>query len=473
MRPARSTFDLGRDSYSPQSWKDDLKCLGGSEFLSYPLHVAVQHGRADIVRRILDEGYDKERVDGEGRTPIHHAAMKGDMASTNALLQAGPRRGGYYGYYTSGYIGRRCHNGRSALDLAVEEGHVDIVKRMATSSANVDEAGAGGNTPLHLAAMGDKAEIVSVLCAWQSFSRRVDRTKENDRGYTPLHEAAHGGHVAATIALIAAGVDVNLRPGALSVPALSLAASRGHVDVVGAFLLHGARVNAADIKGFTALHNASTSTNVGVIDALIEAGANVEARLYGSRETPLHLAASNSSCLEAVSALLRHGARVDPQTAQGGTPLHYAAASAGRAGIAGVVDLLLRWGADENVTNDLGQTPNDVVGSRVQEQNDQGEGVERVRSLLADAPADRAWRRRGFLVMCRAHYPGGRVQLVQGSSHTFASVWHRAAATLSPANSKAEAAGVEIEWANVASMLMGVGDRGAVDLVFEAIVAYL
>lgn len=30
------------------------------------------------------------------------------------------------------------------------------------------------------------------------------------------------------------------------------------------------------------------------------------------------------------------------------------------------------------------------------------EGVDRVRQLLANAPADRAWRRWGYLVLCRA-----------------------------------------------------------------------
>eukprot|EP00903_Cladosiphon_okamuranus_P012808 g11970.t1 len=426
--------------YTPQSWKEDLKRSGGSDFLAHPLHAAVHLERADIVHRMLDEGYDRESMDGQGWTPLHYAAMKGDMAATSALLRAGDstsgyiarrgyygmppidltyalrradqrRRRGYRGRYTPRYFVHSVITGRSALDLAVEGGHLDIVKLMIAHKANLDTfSGVDGNTPLHLAAMGDKAEMVSVLCA-------------------------------------------------------CLAAAGDHVDVVEAFISHGVRMgtrlSAVDIEGLTALHHASTSNSVRVIDVLIEAGAEVEAPLYGSRVTPLHLAASKG-CLAAVSALLRHGAHVGSQTAQGATPLHYAAANAGRAGIADVVDLLLKQGADEEITNDMGQTPSDVVGSGVQEQNER-EDVDRVRTLLANAPADRAWRRRGFLVMCRAHYPGDRVQLAQGDSHIHASVAH----------SKAEASEAEIEWVGVASMLMGVEVGGAADLVFGTIVGYL
>ena len=45
----------------------------------------------------------------------------------------------------------------------------------------------------------------------------------------------------------------------------------------------------------------------------------------------------------------------------------------------------------------------DMIGLAVEEEDHLVEDVERVRELLANAPADRAWRRRGYLVLCRAH----------------------------------------------------------------------
>lgn len=87
--------------------------------------------------------------------------------------------------------------------------------------------------------------------------------------------------------------------------------------------------------------------------------------------------------------------------------MHYAATRAGKVGAAGVVDLLLRQGADEQTTNGAGRSPMDMIDSRAGEEDNLAEEYERMRQLLENAPADRAWRR-CFLVLCRAHYPGGR-----------------------------------------------------------------
>lgn len=70
-----------------------------------------------------------------------------------------------------------------------------------------------------------------------------------------------------------------------------------------------------------------------------------------------------------------------------------------------VVDVLLKWGADETIADDEGNTPTssldlDSVGYILGEEHSQDE-VDRVRLLLQNAPADRAWRRRGWLVMLR------------------------------------------------------------------------
>lgn len=52
-----------------------------------------------------------------------------------------------------------------------------------------------------------------------------------------------------------------------------------------------------------------------------------------------------------------------------------------------------------------------------------GDYICRVMKLLTNAPADRVWRRRGYLVMCRA-YPD-RMQLLQENSSAHAGVARR------------------------------------------------
>lgn len=68
------------------------------------------------------------------------------------------------------------------------------------------------------------------------------------------------------------------------------------------------------------------------------------------------------------------------------------------------LDILLRWGGvDELATNDDGKIPADFVrelwGLRSVEEED---AEFPIRPMLARAPADKAWYRRGWLVMLRS-----------------------------------------------------------------------
>ncbi|CAN0497377.1 unnamed protein product, partial [Scytosiphon promiscuus] len=71
--------------------------------------------------------------------------------------------------------------------------------------------------------------------------------------------------------------------------------------------------------------------------------------------------------------------------------------------VAKVVDLLLRYGADETVMDKLSKRAADVIGLKVEEGIRLADEVELVRKLLSNAPADRVWRRRGLPVLCRAY----------------------------------------------------------------------
>ena len=113
----------------------------------------------------------------------------------------------------------------------------------------------------------------------------------------------------------------------------------------------------------------------------------------------------------AVAALLRYGADVYAEDGGGETPLHYAASLVGFGRAPAVVDALLRSGADETITDDLARCAMDMIGCRVGEDGNTSDDdvsdveangiggndideINRVRQLLANATADRAWRRR-------------------------------------------------------------------------------
>lgn len=133
------------------------------------------------------------------------------------------------------------------------------------------------------------------------------------------------------------------------------AARAGDVAAVASFISEGADVNGARGDGLTALHVAAQAGHEGVVEMLIQSGADVHRTTRIGAYTPLHLAAQ-AGADRAVRRLLDAGSEVDPVTTNSGvTPLHLAAAA-----IDGevAVEMLLSAGADPNVREiTSGQTP--------------------------------------------------------------------------------------------------------------------
>ncbi|CAN0303837.1 unnamed protein product, partial [Ectocarpus sp. 4 AP-2014] len=110
--------------------------------------------------------------------------------------------------------------------------------------------------------------------------------------------------------------------------------------------------------------------------------------------TPLHVAACQDNC-RSMLALLQKGTNVNTRDDDGCGPLHLVCKYRKASSVA-VADLLLRWGADEMATNNDRNTPAELVKSGAEP----NERLQRL--LLANALADRAWRRQGMVVMLRA-----------------------------------------------------------------------
>ena len=83
------------------------------------------------------------------------------------------------------------------------------------------------------------------------------------------------GHVEFVKALLEdAGADTEAKGGSNGYTALMLASEKGHVDAVQALLDAGADIEAKDYYGWTALMLASRYGHVEVVQALLDAGAD-------------------------------------------------------------------------------------------------------------------------------------------------------------------------------------------------------
>lgn len=245
--------------------------------------------------------------------------------------------------------------------------------------------------------------------------------KAHDKlGESPLVKASKNGHLAVVKTLLAAGADANVRArrglrvdGIEAGSALDWAPRNGHVVILRALLGHGADMNSMVEPGVTVLHHAASGDQADSVHELIEAGADRE-KSNACGWTPLMFAGVTGS-LEAMVALLQRGAAVNYKLGSSSTLLHEACKFflLPKTGRAATLDLLLRWGADETALDDQGRTPENVLdtcGILVREGRTAflEDQLKCARLLLVRAPADRAWRRRCWLLMLRSRSSAAR-----------------------------------------------------------------
>ena len=402
------------------------------------LHHAAEDNQVGVIEFLAREaGVEVDWKGDGGITPLHIAAAKGHLPAVDALVAAGADTSlrtstDYYcGYYSP------CRYDCSALDFTAHAGHMDILKALVRHGADVNACSSRRSlTALHHATAGNKLDAMRFLLdegadanaggGWKPIHSAVENKSAeavqvlaqhgadlcaigSEEGLSPLASAAGTLDFGLVNALLAAGA--NLNPPGEPFPALQMAISSGarSQEMVKLLLQQGADVNATDHEGKNALHRATSGSNVGIIHMLIEAGAAVDG-YDDSYPSPLHVACGydclgfiDGSSYDAVKALLGHGASLDLRDGVGNTPLHYCVVSGNCA--SKIVDLLLRAGADESIVNDDGETPADRMKSKYRSSRDHPEYEEfckPVLTLLDGAPADRAWRRRGLLVLCRA-----------------------------------------------------------------------
>ncbi|TRZ89082.1 hypothetical protein D4R89_06655 [bacterium] len=145
------------------------------------------------------------------------------------------------------------------------------------------------------------------------------------RGITALMEASRRGktHREIAAALIQAGAEINAQD-PYGVTPLLFAAISGSLETIRMLLKSGANVKAKDVDGRTALIETLTTENdlpPETIEELIQAGSEVNVRIYGGL-TPLMIAAAGNSRI--LKALIRAGADLNATDDQGATALRWA-----------------------------------------------------------------------------------------------------------------------------------------------------
>jgi ankyrin repeat protein len=115
---------------------------------------------------------------------------------------------------------------KTALFMAIENGHVEAAKRILQHGA-ANEGDSEGVTPLHLAAAAGYMELLKIFV-----EKKEDLNKEDNKGRTPLYFAAEKGQRAAAEYLLQAGANLNRVEGPESSCPLHIARQNQHDGTV-------------------------------------------------------------------------------------------------------------------------------------------------------------------------------------------------------------------------------------------------
>ncbi len=230
----------------------------------------------------------------------------------------------------------RFEYGKSAIVLAAQQEHPEVVSALLENEASVDDGGA--YNVLQSGITKNNVEIVRL-----ALTHGAD---PNGIGMPPdpaLTRVAWQG-------VYAAGKRNEAELWSRQVEMMRLLTE------------HGADVNLGGLGERTALKVSAYGGFVAGIEFLIANDADVNILM------PLREAAENAAGLTAIRMIINAGAEVNAANEAGDTALH--AAAGHKEGLPRTVQLLLDKGADGNIKNNAGMTPLDIARQRLQRWKD-------------------------------------------------------------------------------------------------------
>ena len=304
-----------------------------------PLHVASRAGSADVVRVLLDSGTDVDvTTTTSGSTALHLAAASGTAAAVAALLEYGADPNALEkAWGQTPLIFAASQNRVEAIVMLLEHGADaaitanirDVVKwglvnrearnrqRKVIDSFNLADEEVPSPSQVRAAVRATR-EIYQSGKLPKPQEARDPRppTIDSMGGLTALLHAARQGYTESAIALLDGGADINQVGAGDATSPLLMAVINGQFDLATTLLERGADPNlAASINGVTPLwaavnaqwqprtrfpqpqqHDQQEATYLTVMEALLDAGADPDARLTRHPWYMVYSGCGNRNC---------------------------------------------------------------------------------------------------------------------------------------------------------------------------------
>ena len=244
------------------------------------------------------------------------------------------------------------NNGLTVLHAASRLGHLGVVKLLLRRGADIDVLDKAGRSAAELASENGQAEVAKFISEYKANANTRNKLRSTslesiefgadddgrDEANDSLHAAAEEGKIDRVKSLLEQGADINARNASNETP-LEKAAAEGNVDVVRLLIELGAEVDSRDMWERTPLHWSSRDGHLDVSRVLLDHGANANAR-DEDYWTPMHISGGNGH-LEMVKLFLERGADVRAVNVEGQTPYQVSL----RTGNREIADLLWKHGA--------------------------------------------------------------------------------------------------------------------------------
>lgn len=328
---------------------DTVSCLVGfgaalntkSKERQTALSLAMASGRLEIAKVLIQKGADIYDIDSESKSPIAHAVDQGPdfldliLRTTDRLpiaraVEVALRYSCRNGYKraisviasSSELLDAKDENGRSVVSLAAEKGNRAELETLRDQKVSLIEKDKDGRTPLSWAAVGRDENTIKILLSQLQVAEAIDDS-DNDKK-TPLAWAAKSGRITAVKHLLDVGMygeigqdqaqtlhrqrtsdtaldDSLLEKSSRGAPKTAVEAIRprkfdrastssrkraGMIDI-----------NSRDSQDYTPLCHAAVNGYKGVVDLLLDHGANSSPNLPVSAGSLLGLVSNTLSGL--------------------------------------------------------------------------------------------------------------------------------------------------------------------------------
>lgn len=263
-----------------------------------PLHFATMTAQVEVIQLLLDCGADPLAIDYKRRTPLSIASVNSGgirTVLTNCMFFRALEHGDLWELQEAAGAGasiERLRNfmGDTAIHIASREGYLDILKWIHSKNISLKLRNYNGEEPIHVGCKAGQLEIVKYLLSHEPLlSKSV-----SGEGDTPLH----------------------------------IVAREGLENLIPLLVQHGAELEHTNGNGNTALHEAICANDYDAVRALLQAGADANAK----------------------------------DTLDGNTPLHFLSNWGSREESDKIAVLLHNYGANGRVVNKLGEPPRNYGG---------------------------------------------------------------------------------------------------------------